>query len=417
MSKRPFDEFSTISASSRYRSVLDHAETLLKAAQSLKQGLERLGNYSNSPSHEKILLTLKQHNAHIFPAAQALSYDETASVSTVPGSTHKIQKVDEHRGPSNGHPQLGLPIPHPDLLTKWTPQDVPNVDILPSLPSVSDPILEKAARTHSGIAKIGEMDYERLEWIGDAYLYLVSSALIYQTFPNLSAGRCSQLRERLIKNEALSGFTLRYNLDKRARLPIEFQPGGRQSQTGAGTSASTKERKKILGDLLEAYMAAAILGDAGGLSRVVAWLKPAWGTILKREINDEYTKPAIRGYSTPGGAGGHSSGSSSAQPAPSSLPPKTALSQAIGTRGVNISYKDKGIPKKDKNSGLPWFTVGAYYDGLGETNLNLGYGSALSKKEAGNKAALEALANKKLIKRLQRLRESVDTALANAENP
>ncbi|KAF2966139.1 hypothetical protein GQX73_g7412 [Xylaria multiplex] len=409
MSKRSFDEFSTISESSRYRSVLDHAEALLKAAQSLKQDLERLGNYSDSPSYEKIILTLKQHNAQISPAAQALSYDETASVSTVPGSTHKIQKVDEHQGPSNGNSQSGLPIPHPALLTKWTPQDVPNADMLPPLPSVADPILEKAARTHSGVAKgIGEMDYERLEWIGDAYLYLVSSSLIYQTFPNLSAGRCSQLRERLIKNEALSGFTLRYNLDKRARLPTEFQPGGRVSQTGAGTSVSAKERKKILGDLMESYLAAAILGDADGLSRVVAWLKPAWGTLLKREIIDEYKKPVTQGYSNPDGAGGHSG---------SDLPPKVVLSRAIGTKGVTISYKDEGIPKKDKNSGLPWFTVGAYYDGLGEINLNLGYGSGLSKKDAGNKAALKALENKKLIKRLQRLKESVDTTLANAENP
>ncbi|KAI0467828.1 ribonuclease III domain-containing protein [Xylaria cf. heliscus] len=392
MSKRSFQEFSTTASSSRYASVLDHADILLKAAQSLKQDLERLGNHSDSPSYEKILLTLKQHNAQILPAAQALSRDETASLGEVPESSHKVQKADQQQDPSSGRPRSGLSIPHPALLTKWTPQDVLDGDVLPPLPPVLDPILEKAARTHSGIARgLGEMDYERLEWIGDAYLYLVSSAFIYQTFPNLPAGRCSQLRERLVKNETLSDFTVRYNIDKRARLPTEFQPGGRQSQTGNGTSASKKERKKILGDLLEAYAAAAILGDTDGLSRVIAWLKLIWGGTLKQEINNEHKN--------------------STQPIPNNLSPKAALAQEIGTKGATISYRSTGNPKTDRNTGLPWFTVGAYYDGLGETNLSLGYGSGLSIKEAGSNAALKAMENKKLIKRLQKLKEDMNAML------
>ncbi|KAI0192562.1 ribonuclease III domain-containing protein [Xylaria flabelliformis] len=398
MSKRTFQDFSTITSDNRYASVLEHADNLLKAAQSLKQDLERLGNRSDSPSHEKILLALKQHNAHILPAAQALSQDETASLSEGPESSHKIQKVDQQPKSSDGRPQSSLLIPHPALLTKWTPQDIPAGDVLPPLPPVLDPVLEKAARTHSGIARgLNEMDYERLEWIGDAYMYLVSSSFIYQTFPNLPAGRCSQLRERLVRNETLSDFTLRYNIDKRARLPTEFQPGGRQSQTGNGTSASKKERKKILGDLLEAYAAAAILGDADGLSRVIAWLKLIWGTVLKQEINNEHK--------------------SSTQTVQNNLSPKTALQQAIGTKGVTISYQSTGNPKTDKNTGLPWFTVGAYYNGLGETNLNLGYGSGLSIKEAGSNAALKALENKKLIKRLQKLKEDVNATLIKSVNP
>ncbi|KAI0865329.1 ribonuclease III domain-containing protein [Xylaria cubensis] len=397
MSKRTFQDFSTITSDSRYASVLEHADNLLKAVQSLKQDLERLGNGSDSLSHEKIVLALKQHNAHILPAAQALSQDETASLSEGPENSHKIQKVDQHPKSSNGRPQSGLLIPHPALLTKWTPQDIPAGDVLPPLPPVLDPVLEKAARTHSGIARgLNEMDYERLEWIGDAYMYLVSSSFIYQTFPNLPAGRCSQLRERLVRNETLSDFTLRYNIDKRARLPTEFQPGGRQSQTGNGTSASKKERKKILGDLLEAYAAAAILGDADGLSRVIAWLKLIWGTVLKQEINNEHK--------------------SSTQTVQNNLSPKTALQQAIGTKGVMISYQSTGNPKTDKNTGLPWFTVGAYYNGLGETNLNLGYGSGLSIKEAGSNAALKALENKKLIKRLQKLKEDVNATLIKSVN-
>ncbi|KAI1364496.1 ribonuclease III domain-containing protein [Xylaria arbuscula] len=412
MSKRSFEEFSTASSRSRYQSALDHADNLLKAAQSLKQDLERLGKFNDTPSHEKIISILKQHNTEIHVAAQELSQDETSSISTASESTHKVQKTGQHQEPSNGHTQSGLSIPQPALLTKWMPHDVPDINVLPPLPPALDPVLEKASRTHAGVARgIGEMDYERLEWIGDAYLYLASSAFIYQTFPNLPAGRCSQLRERLIKNDTLSEFTVQLHLDKRARLPAEYQPGGRSSQTGAGgTSASKKERKKILGDLLEAYMAAAILGDAEGLPRVITWLKTAWATVLRNEIRDEHKKPAISGYSNPGGEN-WAGGGNPAQP----LAAKVLLSQAIGIKGVLISYQDEGPPKKDKNSGLPWFTVGAYYNGYSERNLRLGFGSGLSKKEAGEKAAANALENKKLIKRLQKVKEDMNATLYGGE--
>lgn len=433
MSKRSFEEFSTVSSRSRYQSTLEHADNLLKAAQSLKQDLERLGKYNDTPSHEKIISTLKQHNTEIHLAVQTLSQDEvrfpngsfsvhvvsliplqTSTVSTASTDIHKVQKTGQHQESSNGHSLSGLKIPQPALLTKWTPQDVPESGVFPPLPPALDPVLEKAARTHAGVARaIGEMDYERLEWIGDAYLYLASSAFIYQTFPNLPTGRCSQLRERLIKNDTLSEFTVRYHLDKRARLPAEYQPGGRPSQTGSGTSASKKERKKILGDLLEAYIAAAILGDVDGLPRVITWLKQVWATTLRKEIRDEYEKSVVEGYSNPAGGGVRHSGGSSAQPPPA----KVVLTQTIGWKGVKISYQDEGPPKKDKNSNLPWFVVGAYYNGYGETNLRLGLGGGLSKKEAGEKAAMNALENKKLIKRLQKLKDDMTATVVNSDKP
>ncbi|KAI8623526.1 ribonuclease III [Xylariaceae sp. FL1651] len=413
MSKRSFQEFSGPASDSSYHSILNHVDSLLEAAQSLKRDLEQLGKHSEAASNEKILSTLKRHNTEILPAAQALIHDETATISQVQKSSHKTQKVDHQKESVNGCPQSGLPMPHPALLTKWTPQDIPTTDVLPPLPPVMDPVLEKAARTHSGIANsLGEMDYEHLEWLGDAYLYLISSAFIYQTFPNLSAGRCAQLRERLVKNEALSEFTTWYGINRRARLPLEFSPEGRKS---GGTSVSQKERKKVLGDLFEAYTAAAILGDADGLSRVTSWLKPIWGTILKREICDEYRDSIAPGQLTFARGNQQSESNTLVQPDSKTLNPKVILSQAIGTKGVNITYQDAGRPKKDKKTGLPWFTVGAYYDGLGEKNLLLGYGGGLSKKDAGANAAVKAMENKKLIKRLQKLKEDVNAALIRPE--
>lgn len=76
MSKRSFEEFATTASDIRYLTVLEHADNLLKAAQSLKQDLERLGKHCHEASHEKIITTLKRHNAEILPATQALSHDE-----------------------------------------------------------------------------------------------------------------------------------------------------------------------------------------------------------------------------------------------------------------------------------------------------------------------------------------------------
>ncbi|KAI0390057.1 ribonuclease III [Xylariaceae sp. FL0594] len=427
MSKRSFDEFAKVEHfNSVYHSALDNANKLLEAAQSLKHDLDRLSKESHFTSHERLLLTLKRHNAQISPVTRALCQAETADPSgpteNVPEAPNKVQKVGDGRPHSTGDSSArspfgpGVTVPHPVMLTKWTPEDIPKTAVLPPLPPVLDPVLEKASRTHSGMATaLGEMSYEKLEWIGDAYLYLMSSAFITQTFPNLPTGRCSQLRERLIKNDALSEFTVGYGIDKRARLPSEFQPGGRLA--AGGTSASMKERKKILGDLFEAYVAAAILGDAGGLERVAVWIKPLWSTTLKHEICLEHKASTATQGPGNGVKAQESNGSDTngVQSAIQKKSPKVALSQAIGAKTVTITYQDVGAPKKDKNTGLPWFTVGAYYDGFGERNLLLGYGSGLSKKEAGAEAAAKALENKKLIKRLQKLKEDMSELLGKSE--
>lgn len=244
-----------------------------------------------------------------------------------------------------------------------------------------------------------EMSYERLEWIGDAYIYLLSTSFIYQTFPNLSPGRSSQLRERLVKNDTLSNYTVQYGINKRTKFTPEFDLHGRIG----GSQASQSAKKKVLGDVFEAYVAAIILGDSEGLLRASPWLKSLWSTTLAHEIRSEFrAQPKVaQNYSS------KDEGSGDNQQVPrSDLPPKVVLSQTVGTKGVKITYSDVGEPKKDKHSGkLPWYTVAVFFSGLGERNLQIGVGSALSKKEAGANAAINALQNTDLIKRLQKKKE------------
>ncbi|ESA43619.1 ribonuclease III [Neurospora crassa] len=273
-------------------------------------------------------------------------------------------------------------IPSLHANTKWTLATIQRMR--PPLPDILDPALKKAALTHPGKANNDPVaSYERLEWIGDAYLELIASSFIYQTFPTLPAGKSAQRREMLIRNTTLGEFSVYYGLDKMADIPEEFNMEGRVG----GTNASQKVRIKILGDLFEAYVGGVILSDpANGIQRASDWLKALWGPLMAEYIREEEKK--ARKPEQKQSASGQT------------LDPKTVLEATIGARGVKIEYKD--LPSKnlkDRGTKLPLFAIGCFMTGWGETNLQLGHGSALSKKEAGQKAAQMALDNKKLLKK------------------
>ncbi|KAK3397271.1 ribonuclease III domain-containing protein [Sordaria brevicollis] len=284
-------------------------------------------------------------------------------------------------------------IPSVYANTKWTLDTIGKAR--PPLPEILDPAMKKAALTHPGNAHSDPLaSYERLEWIGDAYLELIASSFIYQTFPTLSAGKSSQRREMLIRNTTLGEFSVHYGLDKMADIPEEFKVEGRVG----GTSASQKMRVKILGDLFEAYVGGVILSDpAHGVQRASDWLKALWGPLMAEYIREE-EKKATRPEQKQSASG-------------QTMEPKTVLEATIGAKGVKIEYKD--IPSKnlkDRGTKLPLFAVGCFLTGWGETNLQLGYGTGLSKKEAGRKAAQVALDNKKLIKKFADKRAEMKAA-------
>ena len=285
------------------------------------------------------------------------------------------------------------PYPSPQVpawtgFTKWTSESIARTR--PPLPAVLDPSLETAALTHSGMRKnLSDPSYERLEWIGDVYLELISSELIAQTFPTLDPGRCSHYREMLVRNSTLGQFSVHYGLDRRADFPAEFGLGGRPN----GTKVSDKQRAKALGDIFEAYVGAVVRSDpANGLARAAEWLKALWGPVLERHIRDE---------------------ESGARVADRAIAPKTQLEQLIGGTGIKIEYRDMpSSGKKDRDTKQELFSVGCYLHGWGEAGLQLGYGSALGKKEAGQKAAVQAMENKKLIKKFADKKKALVAAKA-----
>ncbi|KAK4214051.1 ribonuclease 3 [Rhypophila decipiens] len=263
-------------------------------------------------------------------------------------------------------------IPSSATITKWTASAIKKS--LPPMPAVLDPKLEIAALTHSGRTnKVTDPNYERLEWLGDAYIYLTATSLIYQTFPTMDPGKSSQLREILLRNRTLGNYTVQYGLDKRANFPVEFGLGGRVG----GTSASNTARLKARGDIFEAYVGALVLSDPeNGVQRAADWLKALWGRELEREIRKHEIAPVMR---------------------EGELGPKTELERAIGCKGIKIEYKDLPGAKRDKVTNVLLFTVGCYLTGWGEYMKQLGYGTDQNKKEAGAKAAKMALNNRKML--------------------
>ncbi|KAH8677931.1 ribonuclease III domain-containing protein [Xylariales sp. PMI_506] len=394
MSKRDFSTMSNDDATHEAVSqIVQQAEELLRAAIALKTDLD-VGKHLDKAATDH----LSAIACKILPAVDSLSLNPSA---------RKLPKRDD------GSPKPSLiSIPLSTTLPPWSPQDVPSPHSpLPSLPPILDPVLEKAALTHSGMVQnTGEMSYERLEWLGDAYLYLMSSSLIYQTFPDLPAGRCSQYRELLIRNKTLSTYSQGYQLDKRARFPPEFNLEG----GSGGSSATASKKKKALGDIFEAYVAGVILGDSTqGLSTVAAWMKSLWSRELVAELQAEFKRSRrTPGQPTPDGAQDGSGGRSSFASQPQrNLDPKVHLSHTIGAKGIKITYRDEGEPKRDKKSGLPRYTVGVYLDGWGMQNYRMGFASALSKREAGAKAAQIALDNKKMMNGFQQKKKEFLAAI------
>ncbi|KAF7960123.1 hypothetical protein EAE96_001722 [Botrytis aclada] len=269
-------------------------------------------------------------------------------------------------------------------ITPWTLSSIPSK--LPALPEVYDPTLELASFTHHGRTNgsIADLSYERLEWVGDAYIYTISTLLISQTFPALLPGKCSQLRERLVKNVTLADFARKYGFEKRAKLPEDtLHP------------MKDPEKVKAMGDIFEAYVAAVVLSDPeNGVSRASEWLKSLWAMVLSKEIQqeerneDKMDSPLWRLR----GNVDHVQTKTK-----SVLNPKEKLQKALSSKVSKLTYKDIGTAKKDKNTKLAVFTVGVFLDGWGEVDKQIGFGSANGKKEAGFKAAEMALNNKKMM--------------------
>lgn len=342
----------------------DNADDLIAALEKLKQ----CRNSINERRADRKLQASKNELAAL--TSRVASHIEILSQ---PQNTTAVSSNGKNALPSN------VGIPSMAYVTAWRSSEV--AQQLPPPPAINDKKLEELVFTHPGFVPGSSPDkqYERLEWLGDAYLELIATALIDKTFLTLPSGRCSQIRERLIRNTTLAAFFREYGFETRAKLPTDFKDG---RLPGRGSS-SDKDLVKTQADMFEAYVAAIILSDPiHGVETVISWLKALWSRSLYDDIKKaEQTQPMLKTDSIT-----------------AKRTPKEELSARIVVKGIIIRYEKTNSNKRDRHLGQELFSVAAYLDGWGETNKFLGVGSALNVKEAGQKAATEALQNKKLLK-------------------
>lgn len=359
--------------------VPDALSRLSESADDLIECLQALKSQGDDPNLIRRLASLSND---LMPSFKTLA---EGNVGKAAGEESKA--TEQHSPQPAGHPQPEVPI-----LTPWRPSEIAQVE--PPLPAILDPALEKAAFTHAGFGA-GERSYEQLEWLGDAYLYLMSTAYIYMTFPHLPHGDMCQLREVLVRNSTLGEYSIHYGLEKRARFPGEYDLTGRKG----GSKATEKERAKVLGDLFEAHVAAIILSDPiRGVSKTAKWLKELWSKTISKQIHKSakpqhslvapVMAPVVDAASP---AGGPQLNTKSAKHQLSGL-------LALANPKVNVVYKsiDEGKTIRDPLTNQVLFRQAVVLEGYGETK-QLGTGVAKKKADANELAARNALENKKLM--------------------
>ncbi|KAJ6107928.1 hypothetical protein N7523_009251 [Penicillium sp. IBT 18751x] len=237
----------------------------------------------------------------------------------------------------------------------------------PVLPHILDDRLERSVFTHPACGNNSNSTYDRLEILGDAYIELMATRLIWGKFPGISSGRISQIRELLVKNETLSAFAEVYGFDRKISVPANY-------------SDQEKRWTKIKGDVFEAYVAAVILSQPiDGYHIAEKWLTQLWLPKLD--------------------ALGHQK---------AELRYKEILAKKVMGKGTKLEYKEEKRAIDHKGSGTQTFFIGVYLTGWGKwKNVHLGSGQGSSKVAAGDEAARDALStNSSLISNIAAAKEA-----------
>lgn len=210
--------------------------------------------------------------------------------------------------------------------------------------SFKDRALLRTALTHSSYANERHggdcQSYERLEFLGDSILGLITAEFLYAHEPRLPEGRMTKLRAELVCESSLYRVALKLELGKHMRL------GRGEEHTGG------RQRPSILADMVEAIIAAMYLDSGMEQSR-----RFVLEMILKdAPIDESHTNADY----------------------------KTRLQELVQRRSdQHISYTMTGESGPDHNK-LFSFSVSI-------NGVPAGEGSGRTKKEAEQMAAMKAL--------------------------
>ena len=150
----------------------------------------------------------------------------------------------------------------------------------------SDKSLPLRALTHSSYANERRINHtecnERLEFLGDAVLELVSSTYIYDRYPDMPEGRMSRLRAALVCEGALA-----QSASKIALKEDIFLGKGEQATGGA-------MKPSVISDAFEALIGAIYLD--GGYAPAAAFIEKYVLDDTDSFLNDNDPKSALQEY-------------------------------------------------------------------------------------------------------------------------
>ncbi len=202
--------------------------------------------------------------------------------------------------------------------------------------------LFEMAFTHSsvnGASGKNHFDYERLEFLGDALVGLVTSDLIYHYHPELNQGGMSKLKAQFVKTESEASYALKMHLDEYIKV-------------GKSLQGSVKDNHSILEDVFESFIGAIYLDQ--GLSFAYKFVREVFEEDIKHGSLNRLEDP------------------------------KSMLQEAIQAENKeSVAYR---VIKEWGKSNDKHFVSAVYFE---ETMLGSGEGK--SKKEAEFNAARDAL--------------------------
>lgn len=267
---------------------------------------------------------------------------------THPASDAAKQALDQKRPNTAAH----VAIP------SYIHRKVEQAKDLPPLPPITEPHLHEAVFTHQSFHVTNQtvhqginlgLDYERLEFLGDAYIELIASRALYNRFPQVDIPQLSSWRERLVENLALGKFSEAYGFPDRLRAKIHWDK-------------SSKAWKKVVADLFEAYVAGIILSDAvNGFATAEEWLDKLWAPQLLGFEQKVIENPRAR----------------------------DDLQKLVFLTHVKLDYREER-PMTYTNA-VQKFYLGVYLTGWGYENEWLGSGEGQNKAQAAINAAIDAI--------------------------
>ncbi len=103
---------------------------------------------------------------------------------------------------------------------------------------------------------------ERLEFLGDSVLSIITSKYLYETFPDCPEGELTRMRSELVCERALASYAQKLGLGEYMLLGV-----GEEKNNG-------RNRKSILADAFEALLASIYIDCGGSIDTVKGFLLP-----------------------------------------------------------------------------------------------------------------------------------------------